>query len=121
MGSPSGYRAGARPDVDRRAGADRAGALSRDQQAGYLVTTSSGKYCGRDFAEADIASIRRIIQEDPSRTRRAISLLVCEALSWRKPDAGLKQMSCRVTLLRMQADGLLRLPPARQCNSNGRR
>lgn len=85
------------------------------------MTTSSGKYCGRDFAEADIASIRRIIQEEPSRTRRAISLLVCEALSWRKPDGGWKQMSCRVALLRMQADGLLRLPPPRQGNSNGRR
>jgi len=85
------------------------------------VTASSRKYCGRVFSDADIACIRRIAQEEPSRTRRAISLLVCEALSWRKPDGGLKQMSCRVALLRMQADGLLRLPPPRHGDSNGRR
>ena len=39
----------------------------------------------------------------------------------RKPDGGLKEMSCRVALLRMQQDGLLRLPPPRNGNGNGRR
>lgn len=85
------------------------------------MTTAIGRYCGREFSDADIACIRRITEEEPSRTRRAISLLVCEALSWRKPDGGWKQMSCRVALLRMQADGLLRLPTPRHGGSNGRR
>ncbi len=78
------------------------------------------RYCGREFTDNELTKIRRIAQET-GKSRRAISLLVCEALNWKKLDGGLKQMSCRVAMLRMQADGLLRLPPPRQGNSNGRR
>jgi hypothetical protein len=41
-------------------------------------------------------------------------------LDWRQVDGALKQMSCRVALLRMQEDGLLTLPPPRRRNGNGR-
>ena len=84
-----------------------------------LSSAERMKYCGREFTGLELAQIRRIA-EVPSRTRCAISVRVCEALNWRKPDGGLKQMSCRVALLRMQTDGLLRLPPPRNGNSNGR-
>jgi hypothetical protein len=77
------------------------------------------KYCGRDFSDSDLAEIQRIIGQDPGRTRWAISQLICEALAWRKHDGGLKEMSCRVALLRMEQDGLLRLPPPRRRNGNG--
>jgi len=55
--------------------------------------------------------IQRILAEDPARTRLAISRMVCDALGWCTPDGGRKEMSCRVALLRMQAAGLVRLPP----------
>jgi len=77
-------------------------------------------YCGRSFSDDDLAKIRQVIEKDPGQTRRAISLRVCEALGWRKPDGGLKEMSCRVALLRMQDDGLVQLPPPRQANGNGK-
>lgn len=79
------------------------------------------KYCGRDFSDAELVEIRRLIAVEPTRTRVAISQLVCEAFGWRKPDGGLKEMSCRVVLLRMQGDGLLVLPPPRNGNANGKR
>ncbi len=79
------------------------------------------RYCGREFLDAELAEIRRTIAEDPNRTRWAISQRVCETLGWRKPDGGLKEMSCRVALLRMQEDGLVRLPPPRGRNGNGTR
>ena len=75
------------------------------------------RYCGRDFGDDEIARIRGLAAE-PGTTRRAISLRVCAELGWRKPDGGLKEMSCRVALLRMQADGLVRLPAPRHRNSN---
>jgi len=78
------------------------------------------KYCGREFGEKDIETIRRIVAEDPDRTRARISRMVCEELAWHKPDGKLKDMSCRVALLRMQEDGLLLLPPPRQTNGNGK-
>ncbi len=75
----------------------------------------AGRYCGRDFSETELALIRALIaQREPRLHRAALSRALCAALDWRKPDGGLKQMSARVALLRMQRDGLLTLPPPRR-------
>ncbi len=74
----------------------------------------SHRYCGRDFHPSEIAQIRRLIAEDPNRTRAELSRLTCRVLAWYKPDGGLKDMSARVAMLRMQADGLIALPPPRR-------
>ena len=71
------------------------------------------RYCGRDFNDDEITHIRRLIDEDPARTRAELSRLTCQALAWHKADGGLKDMSARVAMLRMQADGLIELPPPR--------
>lgn len=68
------------------------------------------RYCGRVFSSADLAAIRQIVHDPRYPSRGSISRAVCTALDWRKPDGGLKEVSCRVALLRMQADGLLELP-----------
>lgn len=77
------------------------------------------RYCGRDFAAAEIDTIRQLIACNPSATRAQLSRRVCEDLGWRRPDGRLKDMSCRVAMLRMQENGLLRLPAARNGNANG--
>ena len=43
----------------------------------------------------------------------SLPIKVCEGLGWRRPSGELKDMSCRVALLRMEVDGLIRLPPPR--------
>jgi hypothetical protein len=68
------------------------------------------RYCGRDFSDSEFALIRTFIAEDPQRSRAALSRLACRALHWYKPDGGLKEMSCRVAMLRRQKDGLIQLP-----------
>ncbi len=78
------------------------------------------RYCGRDFDELALARLRALAAE-PGTTRRAISQRLCEELDWRKPDGGLKEMSCRVALLRMQADGLVQLPAPLHRSSNAAR
>ena len=65
--------------------------------------------------------IRSIIAEDPSRHRLAISRVVCERLDWRRLNGELKDMSCRVAMLRMHRDGLIRLPAPQRVCYNGRR
>lgn len=73
--------------------------------------SGAARYCGRDFPAAELDLIRALIaRRDPPLSRSALSRAVCEALGWRKPDGGLKEMSARVALLRMQRDGLLTLP-----------
>ena len=37
--------------------------------------------------------------------RQKLSRLFCEEVAWRKPDGGLKEMSCKVAFLRMHRDG----------------
>ena len=71
------------------------------------------RYCGRDFSKQELVVIRQLISENPSASRAVLSRLTCQALDWYKIDGGLKQMSCRVAMLRMQDDGLIKLPPAR--------
>jgi len=69
------------------------------------------KYCGRIFSAAEMAQIRQLMVDHPEYHRKALSQHVCRILQWYKPDGGLKEMSCRVVMLRMHADGLIVLPP----------
>ena len=50
---------------------------------------------------------------------------MCEHFDWRKPNGSLKDMSCRVALLRMHREGLIELPAPRHkvnpCRSFSRR
>ena len=77
-------------------------------------------YCGRTFDGTQIDLIRALIAEHPDLNRAQLSRLVCEALPWWGADGRLKQMSCRVALLRMHDDGLIELPPPRNGNGNAR-
>jgi len=43
-----------------------------------------------------------------------LSKEVCGMFQWLKPDGHLKDMSCRVAMLRMHKDGLIELPPPTQ-------
>ncbi|MHC4545820.1 MAG: DUF4338 domain-containing protein [Planctomycetota bacterium] len=76
------------------------------------------RYCGRDFSGPELEKIRKIIASNEQLNRVKISRRVCEAFGWYKPDGGLKEMSCRVALLRMERDGLIRLPPPQKGNGN---
>ncbi len=73
----------------------------------------SVRYCGRDFSAQEMEQIRFLIAEDKTRSRAELSRLTCQTLNWLKPDGGLKDMSARVAMLRMQDDGLIQLPAPR--------
>jgi hypothetical protein len=79
------------------------------------------RYCGRDFPNAELQRIKRLITDNPESRRAALSRLVCDMLDWRRPDGRMKDMSCRVAMLRMQDDGLIQLPAPRNGNNNGKR
>lgn len=68
------------------------------------------RYCGRDFTNKELDQIRSLIKENPQFHRSKLSREVCQMLQWLKPDGKLKDMSCRVAMLRMQEDGLIELP-----------
>jgi len=70
------------------------------------------RYCGRDFTIKELERIRTLIKHNPEFNRTRLSEEVCRILQWLKPDGKLKDMSCRVAMLRMQKDGLILLPPS---------
>jgi hypothetical protein len=71
------------------------------------------RYCGRVFTTLEIELIRSLLAASPPPNRARLSREVCERLHWRRPDGRLKDMSCRVALLRMEAADLITLPPPR--------
>lgn len=74
--------------------------------------------CGRVFSSADLDVVRSIIERDPKPCRTAIARETCELLGWRTVHGRLKEMSCRVALIRLEARGWLRLPAPLKRNGN---
>jgi len=88
-------------------------------------SSSNKRYSGRVFGPPEIDRVQEIIRAHPEASRQQLSYRVCEAFDWRKPDGSLKDMSCRVALLRMHRQGLIELPAPRHkvnpCRSFSRR
>lgn len=67
---------------------------------------------GQEFSAPLLERIMHCVGEEPELSRRALSRRVCEWLDWRGANGRVKEMSCRVALGKLQARGLLELPPA---------
>ncbi len=67
--------------------------------------------CGGGTPE-HIAQLAGLIADNQHATRAQLSRLAC-----RKADGGFKEMSCRMAMLRLHREGLIRLPPP--CNRQG--
>ena len=78
------------------------------------------RYCGRDFSDDELAWIQKLLAEQPQLNRAQLSRALCRHLGWYKADGELKEMSCRVVMLRMHADGRIALPEPQNGNGNGR-
>jgi hypothetical protein len=57
------------------------------------------------FSLFQTIEIRQLITDHPEYHRADLSRQVCRMLQGYKPDGGLKEMSCRVAMWRMQAGG----------------
>jgi hypothetical protein len=69
--------------------------------------------CGREFSEEVLDRVRLKVQSEPGISRLSLSRSVCEWMDWRKPDGKIKDMSCRVALLKLHRRGIIELPPPR--------
>ena len=78
------------------------------------------RYCGRIFTHEELEWIRALIASKPPRNRLQLSRAVCDQLGWLCHNGRLKEMSCRVAMLRMHRDDLITLPPPKGGNGNGR-
>ena len=70
--------------------------------------------CGREFTAATIVQIEETVRANPTLSRRALSLRVCEWLQWRSINGRPKEVSCRKALLELNRRGLITLPAAEE-------
>jgi hypothetical protein len=76
-----------------------------------MQATTVWRFCGREFTQAELEAIRALAASGACPSRAALSRAVCQLLGWTTPTGKPKTVSCRVALLRMQARGLVQLPP----------
>jgi hypothetical protein len=83
-------------------------------------TSASMRFCGRDFSPGELERIRAIITQGQI-CRSQLARQICQEFAWLNARGRLKEMSCKVALLRMERAGLLVLPPPRARNGNGKK
>jgi len=76
---------------------------------------------GRELRPEDVALIRDWLQAHPDSHRTRLSRELCAAWNWRNAAGQLKDMACRTLLLKLEAQGRIRLPPRRTASVNGLR
>jgi len=69
------------------------------------------RYRGREIHPEDILSIRKLIEQHPTDSRRKLSTRLCEAWNWRQSNGALRDMVCRGLLLMLERAGQITLPP----------
>jgi hypothetical protein len=69
------------------------------------------RYRGKVFGSREIDEIREVIAAHRERSRWFISRELCRRWGWTQPNGVLKDMICRGLLLRLEAQGLIELPP----------
>jgi hypothetical protein len=73
---------------------------------------------GRLVTPADVAQIRALLAAHPEWSRRQLSERLAAAWEWRTATGQLKDMATRSLLLKLDAQGLIALPPRRRVASN---
>jgi hypothetical protein len=68
------------------------------------------RYRGRTITRADLDLIRRLIQDNPSASRRALSAKLCEAWNWVQSNGAPRDMVARGLLLHLHREGHITLP-----------
>jgi len=66
---------------------------------------------GRTLSSDDLTMVRTLIAQHPDWHRTALSRHLCQLWNWRNGAGRLKDMAARPLLLKLQARGLIELPP----------
>lgn len=75
--------------------------------------------CGKPFSKYDLEKVREIITEHPTLNRQNLSRIICKEFNWVSANGRLKEMSCRVAMLKLYRTGLIQLPAPQKKSNNG--
>ena len=73
---------------------------------------------GRQVRSADVLFLRELIAQNPTLSRRRLSVLVCQAWDWFQPNGLPSDMVCRSLVLVLHRAGHIQLPAKRQSPPN---
>ncbi len=76
------------------------------------------RFRGRDYGASEVTFIRDLIAAHPSKSRRVLSRLLCEAWDWRQSNGRLRGQVCRSFMLALHRAGHIELPPVRRVMPN---
>jgi len=76
---------------------------------------------GRTFSVAELQLIQTLTTECAALGRTELAYTLCELLDWRRPSGRLKNHEGRLLSERLEAQGLVRLPPVRSLGHRGPR
>jgi hypothetical protein len=79
------------------------------------------RYRGREIHADQVAFIQKLIGDTPHASRRALSLLICEAWNWRQPNGAPCDALCRGLLLQLHRGGHVQLPAPQWRSARPRR
>jgi hypothetical protein len=77
--------------------------------------------CSKPFFNTDLEKARNIITGNPLLDRQHLARLVCEQFGWVAANGRLKEMSCKVALLKLHRRGLIELPAAKRKPTNAKK
>lgn len=70
--------------------------------------------CGREFTVRELQDIQETVRMFPLLSQRELGLTICENLNWVAPNGRYKIDACRQLLIKLEAQGALRLPDLRK-------
>lgn len=70
--------------------------------------------CGRKFTVQELEDIQETVHMFPLLSQRELGLTICENLNWVAPNGRYKIDACRQLLIKLEAQGALRLPELRK-------
>lgn len=79
------------------------------------------RYRWREVTPQDVAFIRKLIEDSPHATRRALSFAVCEAWNWKQDNGAPCDAVCRGLMLQLHRAGHIELPQPQWKSSRPRR
>lgn len=77
--------------------------------------------CGHQMSSDDLNLLKRIVEQHQKDNRTTISRELCKVFKWYQPNGKLKEMSCRVALLKLHRQGFIKLPEPTRKNGNGKK
>jgi hypothetical protein len=75
----------------------------------------------RTFSGAELRLVQELVAAPGGLSRQALANIVCDRLAWRRPAGGRKTWEAKELLARLEARGLLQLPPLRVTKPRGAR